>query len=127
LIHGLFLAFATMFFIVAMTYLGGGSDAIRRQLSGLALVGIGLVVIVPAVPILSRALGDLMWGIARLVLNAAYLLWFMRARNDAGRAPFRERQSAALVMPGAWNAVIVYVVVLVIGSALLIVAARAGL
>jgi hypothetical protein len=84
-------------------------------------------VIVLAVPILSRALGDLMWGIAFLVLNAAYLLWFMRARYDAGRAPFRERQSAALAMPGAWNAVIVYVVVLVIGTALLIVAARAGL
>jgi hypothetical protein len=83
--YGVFIVIATMAAAIGAMYIGGGTLAIRRQIPQLALLAVGLIAVLFAVPIMIRTFGDLGSGVINLVLSAAVLLvllWQARRRTD---------------------------------------------
>lgn len=121
-----FIVIGTMAFVVVAMYLGGGSDVIRRQVPRLAILAAGCLVVVLAVPVLGGMLGDLAPGGVFLGLTGAVVaVWVYRSRRGEGPL-LVERQRAALRMPAFMTLVIVWLGALVVGTILLILAAKAG-
>jgi hypothetical protein len=125
-LFGAFIVIGTMAFTVGAIYLGGGSEAVRRQAPRLAMPAAGLVVLVLALPVLIGILGDQTWIVILLMLNAAVVAaWVHQSRRGEGPLVV-ERQRAAFRMPAFRALVIVWIGALAIGTILFILAAKAG-
>lgn len=125
-VSGVFLVIGSMAFTIGAMYLGGGSEAIRRQVPQLALFAAALVAVVFAVPFLMGKVGDLGWVVVLIALNAVVVVaWVRQARQ--GQGPLvAERRRAAFRMPAFRRLALVWGVVLAVGTVLLILATRAG-
>jgi hypothetical protein len=75
LFAAVFLWVWTMGFLIAALYLGGGTEAIRRQSGMLALVAVGSVIALAAVAILPAFIGDLAWFLVLIGVNVVVLGW----------------------------------------------------
>jgi hypothetical protein len=125
-LFGLFIVIGTMAFTVGAMYLGGGTEAIRRQAPRLTLLAAGLVIVVLAVPVLSSIPGDLAWGVVLVALNAAVVAaWVYQSRRGEGPLVV-ERQRAAFRVPAFRMLVIVWVGAIATAAILVALAARAG-
>lgn len=123
---GAFVVLGTLAFIVGAMYLGGGRQAVRRQVPILVALAIGLVGMVVAVPILMSTLGDLAWAMVLVGLSAAVLVASVyQSRRQAGPL-VAERRRAALRMPAFRTLVIVWVGARAVGTILVILAAKVG-
>lgn len=121
-----FLVIWTLSFTVGAMYLGGGSEAIRRQVPRLAVLAVVLVAVVFAIPVLMSTLGDLAWALVVVGLNAALLVaWVYQSRRGEGPLAV-ERKRAAFRVPAFRTLVIVWVGALASGTILAILAAKAG-
>lgn len=123
---GVFIVICTMALVIGAMYLGGGTEAIRRQIPQLVLMGVVLVGLLFAVPFLRSTLGDSASNLALLGLNAGVVVaLFLRARR--GRGPLAaEQRRAAFRTPGFRRLVVVWVAAVLVGTILLILAAKAG-
>ena len=123
---GVFILICTMALVIGAMYLGGGTEAIRRQIPQLALMGVVFVGLLFAVPFLRSTLGDSAWNLALLGLNAGVVVaLFLRARRGQGSLAAEQRR-AAFRTPRFRRLLVVWIVAVVVGTILLILAAKAG-
>jgi hypothetical protein len=122
----LFVVIWTMAFAVGAIYLGGGSDAVRRQLPLLAVLAAVLVAVVIAVPVLNSILGDLAWGVVLVTMNVAVIgAWVYQSRRGEGPLVL-ERQRAAFRVPGFRALVIVWGAAIAVATILALLAGNGG-
>jgi hypothetical protein len=122
---GVFVVVGTLAFIVGAMYLGGGSEAVRRQSRRLVVLAAGFVAVVFAVPVLMSALGERAWAVVLVAMNAA-VIGALVYRSRRASPLVVERQRAAIRMPAFRVLVLAWVGAMTIGAILLSLAARAG-
>lgn len=120
LLSGAFVVLTTLGVTVAATYLGGGSEAVRRQLPKLPALAVGLAVVVVAVPLFVANLG-LAFPVGLLALNIGVILLLLRQRQTPG---YRERQRAVWSNARFWWLMGAYIAVILVGSVVLALAFR---
>ncbi len=117
---------AIMVLVMGAMDLGGGTAAIRRQVPQLGLLAGALVVTLFAIPLLMSGLGDLSFGLVLVGLNAAvFIAWALQRRRGEGPL-VAQHWRQAFRLPAFRTLVAAWVAFLLIGTVLLIIAARAS-
>ena len=104
----------TMGFLIAALYLGGGTDAIRRQSGTLALVAVGSVIALAAVAILPAFIGDLAWFLVLIGVNVVVLGWNAVMSRRRPKPPPPDPERIARTQPARRVLVILYMAGLVV-------------
>jgi hypothetical protein len=104
----------TMGFLIVALYLGGGTDAIRRQSGTLALVAVGSVIALAAVAILPAFIGDLAWFLVLIGVNVVVLGWNAVMSRRRPKPPPPDPERMARTQPARRVLVILYMAGLVV-------------